>query len=104
MTIEGDGVVVGQGARVLEAEHGIRIQLRRPGPVGELRLGWLHGEASIEAGQGVGQPLVGLLEGDGPGSPKLLDHAILQGAEEPLDATPGLRRVGLEEFDPQFVH
>ena len=104
VTAEGDGVVVGHGARVLEAEHGVRIHSVGPGAVGGIRLGRLDSEAGVEAGPEFKQEAIGLLESAGPGEPQLLDQAILERSEEAFNASLGLRRVGGDELDAQLVH
>lgn len=36
--IQGDGVVIGDGAQVLEAKHGVGVEVLRPRTIGGLRL------------------------------------------------------------------
>jgi len=49
--LQGDGVVIGHGAQVLEAEHGVGVEPLRPGAIGRLRLGRGLGEAGVVACQ-----------------------------------------------------
>jgi len=38
-----------------------------------------------------------------PGQPQLLDQAVLQGAERPLDPALGSRRIGADDVDVELV-
>lgn len=84
--LQGDGVVIGDGARVLEAKHGVGIEPLRPGAVGALGLRRRAGEASIVAREEAREEGVrGGLIADA-GETELGDEAILQRAKEALDA------------------
>ena len=84
MGTEGQGVIIGDGAEVLEAEDGIGIERVRPGPVDRLRVGGGLGEARIVAGDEATEERIGVRVGADAGHAELGDKAILQGAEEAL--------------------
>ena len=103
MRAERDGVVVADDALVLEAEDGVGIERRGPGPV---RRRGLHGplcEASIEAREELRQKGIGPCPIAHAGETQLATQAILEGPKEPLDAAFGLRAAGGNPADAQFV-
>lgn len=103
MGAEGQGVIIGDGAEVLEAEHRIRIEALGPGPVDRLRVGGGLGEARIVAGDEATEESIGVRVGLDAGHAELGDKAILQGAEEALDPSLGLGTAGGDPADAQFV-
>ena len=75
--------------------------------IGQERRALLGGgdqEAGIEGGQeGVCDIAVGFVDGGDAGQAQLLGEAPLQGAEEALDAAPGLGRVGGNVRDAELA-
>jgi len=95
-----DGVVLGDGAAVLEAaDAGEGRRRRAPGRVG--RGGGL-GEAGVVAWPEAVKDLLGLGEGPGLREAELDDQAILEGAKEPFDPALALRRGGRDPADAEF--
>lgn len=103
MGAQGQGVIIGDGAEILEAEDGIGIECFRPGPVNRLRVGGGLGEARVVAGDEAAEESVGLRVCADAGHPEFSDEAILQGAEEALDPPFGLGTSGGDPADAQFV-
>jgi hypothetical protein len=103
MRPESQRMVVGDGAEVLEAKDGIGIEPRGPGAVDRLRMRGGSGEAGIVAGDEATEERVGLGWGVDAGHAELGDEAILQGAEEALDASLGLGTAGGDPADAQLV-
>jgi hypothetical protein len=100
---ERDGVVLGDDAFVLEAEDGIGHEAGGPGAVGGSWLGGRDDEAGVVAGQEVVQDAVGIVQGAGVSLAQGFDEAVLEGAEETLDASFGLGRIGREELDGKLM-
>lgn len=103
MGAQGQGVIIGDGAEVLEAEDGSGIERVRPGAVDRLWVGGGLGEARIVAGDKPAEEHVGLRLGADAGHPEFSDEAILQGPEEALDPSLGLRTAGGDPADAQFL-
>ena len=103
MGTEGQGVIVGDGADVLEAEDGIGIEGFRPRAVDRLRVSSGLGKARIVAGDEAPEESVGVRLSADAGHPELCDEAILQGPEEALDPSFGLGTASRDPADPQFV-
>lgn len=83
---EGDGVVIGDDAPVLEAEDGLGGQVLGPGPIGELRPDSGSSETRIVAAEesreeGIRRVLVG-----DAGQAEFGHEAVLEGTEDALDA------------------
>ena len=103
VTGEGDGVVIGDGALVVEAEDILGEEGWGPRQVSGIRLGRGAGKAAVESGQEATQDKVGLVEVGGPSLTKGLDEAVLKGAEEALNAALGLRGKGADEADMESI-
>ncbi len=101
-SIELDGVVVLDGPRVLEAADAIEVRARRGGAPGWRGVGGGFGKAGIVAGEKPGEDPLGLVAGAGLGEAQFDHEAILQGAEEALDAPFSLRGLGGDPADTQF--
>lgn len=100
---EGDRVVVGDDARVLKAEDGIRDEMGGPGAIGALRPRRGPGKARIVAAEesreeGVRRVFVGDAR-----KAQLSHEPILQGAKDALNAALGLRTGGGHPVDPEFL-
>ncbi len=84
-------VVVGDGARVLEAADAVQdLQRRRGAPRGR-GIGGAMGEPCIVAGEKSREHALGIGKGPGLRQAEFGDEAILKGAKEAFDATFGLR-------------
>ncbi len=101
--LQGDGVVVGDSPPVLEAKDGVGIEAAGPGAIGGLALRRGPGEAGIVAGEEGGEEGIGGLLVADACETELDDETILEGAEEALDATLGLRAGGGDPGDAEFV-
>lgn len=77
--IEGDGVVIADGALVFEAEHLLGLQAVRPGTVGGSRLGRWHAKPGAKLGQVALEQPVGVIEGADIGPAQFFHQAVLQG-------------------------
>ncbi len=100
-TIELHGVVVRDGAPVLEAADAREVGGRRP-PRG-LRLRGHMGEARVVARAEAVKDALGLGEGARLREAEFDDQTILKGAKEPLYAALALRRGGGDPADPEFL-
>jgi hypothetical protein len=100
-TIELHGVVVGDGATILEAADAREVSGCRP-PRG-LRRGRGVGEARVVAGAETVKDALGLGECRRLREAEFDDQAILEGAKEPLHAALALRRGGGDPADPEFL-
>jgi len=101
--LEADRVVVGDGAVELEAADRLHVSGRRRGAPRRLRLRGGAGEASIVAGEKRPQDALRVRERAGVLEAEFADEAILEGAKEAFDATFGLRGVGRDPADAEFV-
>jgi len=101
--LEADRVVVGDGAVELEAADRLHVSGRRRGAPRRLRLRGGAGEASIVAGEKSPQDALRVRERAGVLEAEFADEAILEGAKEAFDATFGLRGVGRDPADAEFV-
>ncbi len=99
--VELHGVVVGDGAPVLEAADAREVGGRRP-PRG-LRLGGHLGEARVVAWAEAVKDALGLGEGPRLREAEFDDEAILKGAKEPFHAALALRRGGGDPADAEFL-
>src|SRR5579864_1162467 len=99
--VELHGVVVGDGASILEAADAREVGGRRP-PRG-LRLGGQTGEARVVAGAEAVKDALGLGEGPRLREAEFDDQPILKGAKEPLHAARTLRRGGRDPADAEFL-
>jgi|SRR5713226_2805250 len=101
--LEGDSVVVGDDASVLEAKDRVGVEAGGPGAIGGLALRRGPGEAGIVAGEEVGEEGIGRLLVADTGEAEFDDETILQSAEEALDAPLGLGAGGGDPGDAEFV-
>jgi len=101
--VEWDGVVVPDGARVLEAADAVERWARRGrAPRGRGVRGGL-GEASIVAREKTVEHALGLLERASLGQAQFHHEPILEGAKEAFDPALGLGRPGADPADAQFL-
>ena len=84
-------VVVGDGARVLEAADAVQDLQRRWGAPRGRGIGGAMGEPRIVAGEKSREHALGIGKGPGLRQTEFGDEAILKGAKEAFDATFGLR-------------
>ncbi len=101
--IELDGVIVLDRAPVLEATDRVEIGARGGGPPGRRGMRGGLGEARIVAREKPGEHAGGLRERAGVGEAEFDHKAILEGAEEALNPTLRLWRVGPDPLDPQLA-
>lgn len=99
MRPEPDGVVVEDGAPVLEAEDLVEGVTAAEADPCLLTLLSADREAPVVSWQVVPQGLVGLLAVGGSSQTELAGQAVLEGSPEPFDAALGLRREGVDELD-----
>lgn len=95
------GVVVLDGALVLEAAN--PLEMRRGGPPGGIRMRRGLREARIVLREKPVKHALGLFHCAGLGQPEFDHETILKRPKEPLDAPPGLRRMGADPADPQLL-
>lgn len=100
---EGDGVVVADDALVLEAEDRVRIESGRPWAIGRSGIGGRLRKARIETREEVGEIRVRALAVPDAREAEFAAEPILERAKEPLDAALGLRAVGGDPADTQFL-
>ena len=96
-----DGIVVGHGAQVLEAQDRIKGDARGRLAIGRARLSRYDAEPPIVSWQEVPEHPVGLLNGSCAGEAHLRDQAVLEGVPRPLHSTLGLRCMGQDEPKPE---
>lgn len=101
--IEWHGVVVLDGALVLEAADAIEISLGRRCSPGGLGVRRRLSEASVVAREKPAEHALSLRERARLGEPELDDKAILEGAEEPFDPPLRLRRPRADPTDAEFL-
>lgn len=95
-----EGEVVGEDASVGLGEEAEQIDAPGQRSMGVAGLHGRHGEAAVPVRQEGGlEELIGAIPGVDAGHPQLLDEAVLEGSEQPLDATLGLGREGEDELD-----
>jgi len=100
-TVQWHGVVVLDGALVLEAADAIEIG--RGGPPCRVRMRRGVREAGIVPREKPIEHALSLCHRAGLGQPELDHEAILKRAKEALDAPLGLRRMGTDPADAQFL-
>jgi hypothetical protein len=84
---EGDGVVVVDRALVFEAEDGLGIEACGPRTKGGDRIGWPLGKAGVVLRKEIPKEGIRSLAIDDARQAQFGAQAILEGAEEPFDAT-----------------
>jgi len=95
MAAEGDGVIAGDRAVVLEGEGLIGW----PRAVGGALLGRRQSEVGVEGRQVGSQNAISLFQGGGLGFPELFDQSILKGAKQAFDAALGGSGTSSDGFD-----
>lgn len=95
--------VVGHPARIAEPEHGIELELVRPGPPGRLGIDRLDREPPVVAGQVAGEDDVGLLDRRCALPPQLGGEPILLGPPQPFDPPLGLGARGADPADACLI-
>lgn len=96
-----DGMVIVQGPFRLDAQH--RIEVTSDRMVQVLLLLRCDTEALVIDGEIGGQEVIGFVYRADTPQPHLLDQAILKCFEEALNPSFGLRRVGMELSDSEFL-
>lgn len=97
------GVVVLDGALVLEGADAVEVPQDRGRPPGGLGVRRGVSEAGIVAWEKAVEHALGLRERACLGEAELADQAILEGAKEPLDPPLGLRGVSTDPADTEFL-
>ncbi len=100
---EGDGVVVGDDARVFETEERLGDEVGGPGAIRELRPSGGASKARVVASEESREEGVRRVRGGDAGETQFGHEAILQRAEDPLDAALRLGTGGGDPADPQFL-
>src|SRR2546425_4799550 len=99
---EAHGVVGSNDARVLEAAHRLGAPARGQRAPGRAWLSRRDLKAGVVPRQIAQEEAVGGRDRGDARKAQLGGEAVLQCAEEPLDAALGLRRVGEDHLDPQL--
>ena len=102
-SIELDGVIVLDGAAVLEAADRVEIGARGGGAPGRFGMRGGLSEAHIVAREKPGEHTGSLRERAGVGEAEFDHQAVLKGAEEALNSAFGLGRVGPNPVDAQLT-
>jgi len=102
-TVELHGVVVLDGALVLETADAVEVCVGGSWPPGGCGVRRGLSEASIVAWEKPVEHALGLRECARLGETEFHDEAILKGAKEPLDATLRLRRLRTDPADAKFL-
>jgi len=104
-SLNGDGVVVGDGSFEAFAQDVSEFQIGRPGPPGGDRVGGWNAEAALKAGQEAGiEVSCGLPSGGDAVKIEFGHEAILKGAVDPFSPASGLGGVGKDEGNAQLFH
>src|SRR5438445_422237 len=96
---EGDGIVVGDDAQVLEAKDGVGVERGGPGAIRWRGVGRAVGKPRVIAAQEPEKKGIGALAGADAGETEFGQEAILEGAKEAFDAALALGRRG---WDPPY--
>ena len=99
---QGDGVIGGDDALIVQAEAAGEIEAARQGAEVARRFGGGTGEALVVIGAEAGEHGVGLGQSGGVGEAKFADQTVLAGAPGAFDAALGLGRVGGDLLDAEF--
>ena len=99
---QGDGVIGGDDASIMQAEAASEIEAARQGAEVARGIGGGTGEALVIVGAEAGEHGVGLGQSRGTGEAEFADQAVLAGAPGALDAAFGLGRVGGDLLDAEF--
>ena len=101
--LEGDGVVVADGAFFFDRENQIKINVRSDWDKGRSRLFGFNREALVElADVGLLQEKIGILFGFDTVQTKFVTESALKGFIDTLATTSCLRRIGRDRTDAQF--
>jgi len=101
--VELHGVIVLDGALVLEGADAVEVPQDRGRPPGGLGVSRGVSEAGIVAWEKAVEHALGLGERARLGKAKLADQAVLEGAKEPLDPPLRLRGVSTNPADAEFL-
>lgn len=101
--VELHGVIVLDGALVLEATDAVEIGASGSRPPGGLGVRGSLSETGIVAWEKAVEHALGLGERAGLGEAELADEAVLEGAKEPLDPPLGLRGACADPADAEFL-
>lgn len=97
-----NGVVIGHGPPVSEADPGISFTLRQGRTVSGAWLGRRLCKTTIEAWQVVVQHRIGLIKRTGPSPTEFFHQPVLEGAKEPFHPPLGLGRASANEANVQL--
>src|SRR5271157_835450 len=103
MRAQGDDVVGADHALIAQAEAASEIEAARQRAEVAGGVGGGMGKALVVVGAEAIKHGVGLLQGGGVGEAKFADQAILASAPGTLDAALGLRRVGGNLLNAEFL-
>jgi hypothetical protein len=99
--IEGDGIVFGHGAALLETQGLLNLKGTYFSP-GRLSVSGGFREPPVVHGEITIQDRLGLGWGFGSGHPQLTNQSVLKGSPQPLDSTLGLRRACQDQGHPEL--
>ena len=83
---EGDGIVIGDDAQVLEAKDRVRVERRGPGAIRQRGVGRGVGKPRVVTAQEPGEKGIGARAVTDTGEAEFGQEAILKGAKEAFDA------------------
>jgi hypothetical protein len=100
---QGDGVVGGNDALVVQAQAAGEVETAGQAAKVRNRIGGGTGEALVVIGAEASQHGIGLFQGSGLSEAQFTDQAILTSAPGALDAALSLRRVGGDLLDAELL-
>src|ERR1019366_5878416 len=103
MRTQSEGVVSSDHALIAQAEAAGEIEAARQGAEVARSVGWGAGKALVVVGTEASEHGVGLRQGGGAGETEFADQTMLAGAPGAPDAALGLRRVGGDLLDAEFL-
>lgn len=102
-TFDADGIVVGNNPGIFQTKDAFEICTGGELAPSGRRIGRGFGEAAVVVFDHVLEDVFSLVDRGGPSKPEFGNESILKGAPEAFDAAAGLRGVGEEEPDTEFI-
>ena len=100
---QGDGVIGGDDALVVQAEAAGEIEATRPAAKIAGGLGGGTSEALVVIGAEAIQHGLSVRQSGGAGEPEFADQTVLAGAPGAFDTALGLRRIGGDLLDAELI-